>query len=232
MTERGAGTISRAADHLTIGPSSLQWDGSGLTVQIEEIGVPLPRRVRGVVRLYPSAVESRILPLDAVGRHRWQPIAPCARVEVALDKPALSWSGPAYFDTNEGDRPLETDFISWDWSRAPVPGGTTVLYDVTRPDGAQTLAMHYAATGGVQDFTPPPPVALPPTRLWRMPRQICAAAPLVRETLEDTPFYARSLVQADLPDGRVIAMHESLSLRRFTAPVVQGMLGFRMGRRP
>ena len=68
--------------------------------------------------------------LDSAGRHRWCPIAPCARVEVAMDRPALSWSGPAYFDTNNGDRPLEADFIRWDWSRMRLPGGTGILYDV------------------------------------------------------------------------------------------------------
>ena len=49
-------------------------------------------------------------------------------------------------------------------------------------------------------------------------------------TLEDAPFYARSLVAAKLLGESVILMHESLSLDRFRMPVVQAMLPFRMPR--
>jgi carotenoid 1,2-hydratase len=232
MTERGASAVDRGPGFLSIGPSALSWDGTGLTVQIEEIGMPLPvpRRVRGTVRLYPSAVETRGLLLDSAGRHRWQPIAPCARVEVALDEPGVSWSGPAYFDTNAGDRPLEDDFIRWDWSRAPMPGGTAVLYDLERRDGPMSLALRYTDAGGVEDFVPPPSLALPATG-WRVPRRIGLVAPSVVETLEDTPFYARSVVSGELLSEQVTAMHESLLMDRFTMPVVQAMLTCRMPRR-
>jgi carotenoid 1,2-hydratase len=229
MTERGAASIQRGTDFLAIGPSALTWDANGLTITVDEIAVPLPRRIRGTIRLHPSAVETKIHILDTAGRHRWSPIAPCARVEVALNKPALNWSGPAYFDTNSGDRPLEKDFIRWDWSRAPVPGGSAILYEITRNDGPMTLAMRYDATGGVTNFDAPKPVSLPLT-LWRVPRQISAGAPSVVETLEDTPFYARSVVAADLLGHRVTAMHESLAMTRFRSPVVQAMLPFRMPR--
>jgi carotenoid 1,2-hydratase len=229
MTERRAHAVQRGPDFLRIGPSALAWDKSALTVQIEEIAAPFPRRIRGSVRLYPSAVETRVRTLDTEGRHRWQPIAPCARVEVKLDSPAVSWSGPAYFDTNAGDRPLEADFVRWDWSRTSLPGGTGILYDVERRDGPLRLAMRYADAGGVEDFAVLPPVALPPT-FWRVPRSIGAAAPAVIQTLEDTPFYARSVVAAELSGQRVLAMHESLSMDRFTSPWVQAMLPFRMPR--
>jgi carotenoid 1,2-hydratase len=230
MTERGEAAVRREAGSLRIGPSGLSWDGSVLTVRIEEVAVPFPRRIRGSVRLYPSALESRSMRLDSAGRHRWQPIAPCSRVEVALESPALSWAGPAYFDTNNGDRPLEADFRQWNWSRAPLPGGTAILYEVVRHDGPLTLAMRYDAAGGVEDFVPPEAVALPRT-LWRVPRQISAVSPSVRQTLEDTPFYARSVVGAEILGERTSAMHESLDMERFTAPLVQAMLPFRMPRR-
>ena len=229
MTERGGVAVSRGVDFLAIGPSALSWDGSGLTVRIQEIAVPWPRRIRGTVRLFPSAIETRSLALDTVGRHRWQPIAPCARVEVALTSPSLSWSGPAYFDTNSGDRPLAADFVRWDWCRARVPGGTAILYDLERRDTSLSLAMRYDDSGGVADFVSSPSVALPPT-LWRVPRRIAASAPRVTETLEDTPFYARSVVAAKISGQPVAAMHESLSLDRLTAPWVQAMLPFRMPR--
>ena len=229
MTERKTGAVQRENNFLSIGPSALSWDGSSLTIQIQEISAPIPRRIRGTVRLYPSAVETRVLPLDTAGHHRWQPIAPCARVEVSLDSPSLSWSGPAYFDTNNGDRPLEADFIHWDWCRTPIPGGTAIVYDVVRRDGPLTLAMRYDNAGGVQNCPAPPTIALPRT-LWRVPRRIAAVAPTVVHTLEDTPFYARSVVNAEVLGHPVTAMHESLDMKRFTAPWVQAMLPFRMPR--
>ena len=229
MTERRARAISRGSDFLAIGPSALSWDGSSLTVRIDEVGAPLPRRIRGSVRLYPAALESRVQALDAAGRHRWQPIAPCAHVDVALDQPGVAWSGPAYFDTNDGDRPLEADFVRWDWGRTRLRGGTAVLYDVARRDGPLTLAMRYDDAGGVADFVPPAAVALPAT-LWRVPRKISAKAPVVVDTLEDAPFYARSVVAAEVMGQRVTAMHESLAMNRFTAMWVQAMLPFRMPR--
>jgi carotenoid 1,2-hydratase len=232
MTERGSSAVHRSPDYLAIGKSMLSWDGLGLTIRLDEIGMPLPipRRVRGTVRLYPESVSTRGLVLDAAGRHRWQPIAPCARVEVELGQPELSWSGPAYFDTNAGDRPLEDDFIRWDWSRAPIPGGTAVLYDLERRDGPFSIALKYDSAGGVEDFTPPPSVTLPKTG-WRVDRTIGLNAPSVVETLEDTPFYTRSVVAGELLGGPVTAMHESLSMTRFTMPIVQAMLPFRMPRR-
>ena len=33
MTERGAGSLVRDADHLVIGPSGLAWDGTTLTIR-------------------------------------------------------------------------------------------------------------------------------------------------------------------------------------------------------
>jgi carotenoid 1,2-hydratase len=233
MTERGARAVQREADWLAIGPSRLDWDGRGLTVHINEVAVPLPRRIRGTLRLYPEALENRVCALDGAGRHLWRPIAPCARAEVALQSPGLSWSGPAYFDTNCGERPLEEDFIHWDWSRAPVPGGTALLYNVTRRDGSAdlALAMRYADSGGVEDFSPPAAHGLPSTR-WRMSRRISSdsGAPRVIRTLEDAPFYARSIIATQLLGANVTAMHESLSLDRFRRLWVQVMLPFRMPR--
>ena len=229
MTERRAAAVQREPASLAIGPSLLRWDGSGLTVRIEEVAVPIPRRISGTVRLYPASVERRVWRLDSDGRHRWQPIAPCARVEVTLDRPALSWSGIAYFDTNNGDRPLEADFHRWDWSRARVQGGTSILYDIKRRNDRLILAMRYNDAGGVEDFVPPSARSLPRTS-WRLPRTIRAGDPRVVKTLEDTPFYARSVVAAEVLGEQVIAMHESLALDRFVRPWVQAMLPFRMPR--
>jgi carotenoid 1,2-hydratase len=53
----------------------------------------------------------------------------------------------------------------------------------------------------------------------------------VVKTLEDTPFYARSIVTSRVGGRPLTAMHESLSLDRFVSPAVQFMLPFRMPRR-
>ena len=52
----------------------------------------------------------------------------------------------------------------------------------------------------------------------------------VVRTLEDTPFYARSEIAADLAGARMVGVHEALSLDRFVRPVVQRMLGYRIRR--
>lgn len=234
MTERGKDAVRRKSNRFDIGPSSLTWDGNTLTVRIDELTTPLRQRVRGVVTLHPPRMENRVMTLDAAGLHRWSPIAPCARIEVALETPALHWSGSAYCDTNEGDAPLEADFRGWTWCRAQTGTGTSVIYDVVAHDGGRrTLALHYTAGGAPRDFDPPSEQILPRTR-WGIARAVRgdpAVAARVVSTLQDTPFYARSLVATHLLGVPVTAMHESLNLERFRRPLVQAMLPFRMPRR-
>ena len=193
---------------------------------------PWPSRIAGQVRVTPAALTRRSFTLDEAGRHRWSPIAPVSRVEVALTSPALRWSGPGYLDSNEGDAALEQDFVEWDWCRAPTRAGAAVLYNATRRSGGeQSLALAIAGDGEVSAFDPPPRVTLPATR-WRVPRRTRAdVQPVIRSTLEDTPFYARSVLQTRLLGEDVTAVHESLSLDRFRAPWVQAMLPFRIPRR-
>ena len=234
MTDRGRHALHRDATRLAIGPSTLEWDGTALTVHIRERGAPLPRPITGTVRLTPAALTGARFTLDDAGRHRWSPIAPIARVEVTLDRPGLRWSGPGYFDSNDGDRPLEADFRQWDWCRAPLPdGGAAILYNAERLQGGeQSLALRIGPDGAVTPFAPPPRAALPPT-LWRVPRHTRSepgVAPRVEQTLTDAPFYARSVIQTRLLGTDVTAVHESLDLARFTAPWVQAMLPFRVPR--
>jgi len=72
-----------------------------------------------------------------------------------------------------------------------------------------------------------------PATGWRIERETRSddvrQAGVVR-TLEDTPFYARSLVTSRLLGQRVVSMHESLSLDRFASRWVQTLLPFRMPR--
>lgn len=82
----------------------------------------------------------------------------------------------------------------------------------------------------MQPFTPPPNVALSRTG-WQVGRSLRSeSGARVIRTLEDAPFYARSVVATQLCGEPAMMMHESLSLDRFRRPVVQAMLPFRMPR--
>ena len=234
MTERGRRHNSRSAREFAIGPSRMHWDGQCLQIDIDERGAPLPRRVRGRVRLWPKALQRYSTPLDAAGRHRWGPIAPHARIEVDLPEPGLRWQGHAYLDSNEGDEPVERAFELWDWSRAQLPDGSTVVhYDLQWPSqGAERqLSLRFDAQGQVQPLPTPPAQALPRTG-WQLSRRMRAPQTVrVARQFEDTPFYQRALLDVPLGNSRVQAFHETLSVPRLVRPVVQAMLPFRMPRR-
>lgn len=235
MTERRAADVRRDARTLAIGPSALAWDGETLSVSIDEITAPLPSRLRGRLRLRPHALHDERHALDAGGRHRWQPIAPRATVEVEMERPALAWRGDAYFDCNDGDRGLEQDFDTWTWSRTAGRATTTVFYDVACRDGVATqLALAYDDDGMARRVDAPPVATLrrTPWGIERPTRSDAGQVPRVRATLEDGPFYARSELELALDGAPVRAMHESVSLRRFRQPWVRWLLPFRMPRPP
>ncbi|WP_293899320.1 hydratase [Phenylobacterium sp.] len=233
MTERRRTALHREDTVLSIGPSSLAWEDDAVTIRFDEVTAPLPRRVRGTVRLYPSALTGASFALDADGRHIWRPLAPRARVEVTLDDPACRWRGAGYFDMNAGAEPLERAFCSWDWSRAHLPRDTLIFYDVARRVGEpHHLALRIRPDGGVEPIAPPPRTPLPPTG-WRMARTARGQAddaPRVLRTLEDTPFYSRSQLAGRLEGEPAEIVHESLSLDRLRSPIVRAMLPFRMPR--
>jgi carotenoid 1,2-hydratase len=233
MTERGRGAVGRSDTTLRIGPSALVWNGATLTVRIDETTAPFPTRIKGVVKLHANYCNDRSWTLDPGGRHRWRPIAPLASVEVDLAQPNLRWTGSGYLDTNWGDSPLADAFVSWHWSRASLPGGrTAVLYETNARAGSTApLFLQFGARGDVRQLPPPQPVDLQTTR-WRVARQTRAERGEARviRTLEDTPFYARSLLSTRLLDASVTAVHESLSLDRFASRWVQMLLPFRMPR--
>ncbi len=210
----------------------LDWDGTRLRVRIDEPTVPFFGRIRGTVTLHPSPLTGKTFLLDDNARHAWSPLSPVSRIEVALEKPSLRWSGGAYLDSNSGTESLEAGFRYWDWSRASVGTDTAVLYDVTMRDGGRrSLALVFDENGQVREIPVPPSVRLPRTG-WTMPRSTQSedGAARVLKTLEDSPFYARSLVASKLMGQPVTAMHESLHLDRFRSPIIQSMLPYRMPR--
>ncbi|MES2195151.1 MAG: hydratase [Pseudomonadota bacterium] len=231
MTERPRGAVARSADGFAVGPSRLDWDGKSLTIRLDEIAVPIPGRVRGTVRVVPTAINRQAFTLNPDGNHVWRPIAPCARVQVALEHPHLRWQGDGYFDMNRGDAPLEAGFVDWQWARGATRDGAAILYEAQRRDGSRIdLAMRFDPDGHMQAFTPPPSAELKRTG-WRVGRSVRSEKPArIIKTLEDAPFYARSVVSAQLLGEPITLMHESLSLDRFRMPIVQAMLPFRMPR--
>lgn len=231
MTERPRDSVIRTMNTFTVGPSHLSWDGISLTIDVNEISVPIPRRLRGTIRLVPTAITQQAFMLNQDGNHQWWPIAPCARVQVRFDHPRQSWQGDGYFDMNRGDAPLEQGFSNWQWARGAMQDGTAVLYEALRRDGSRLdLAMTFDPNGRMQRFEPPPTVVLRRTG-WRVARSVPSEdAAKIAKTLEDAPFYARSVVSAKLLGEPVTLMHESLSLDRFKMPIVQAMLPFRMPR--
>jgi carotenoid 1,2-hydratase len=233
MTERGRKAVTRAPDQLAIGPSALSWQGSALTIAVDEVAVPSFARIRGAIRLEPTVFNAQSFPLDAGGGHVWRPIAPAARVSVALSAPDLRWSGNGYFDMNAGHEPLEAGFAHWTWTRAALSRGSAILYEAERRRGGPlSLGLRFDKSGRCERLEPPPIARLPRTR-WRMARETRAdeSRARIERTFEDTPFYARSLVSSRLFGESVVAMHESLSLDRFANPLVRLMLPFRMPRR-
>jgi carotenoid 1,2-hydratase len=232
MTERPGKNVVREENSLTIGPSSIFFNGKTVEIRLDEISTPWPRRLRGSIRFTPTTRCERSFPLDSAGLHRWAPFAPRGRIEVQLDQPDLKWQGEAYFDSNFGDEPIEHGFASWTWSRASLPDGTVVLYDFNpRAAPPGSLALQFDSRGGVKTLELPPVTPLPRTG-WRIDRRTRADGGDARVllTLEDGPFYSRSLLETRLLGQKTTAFHESLSLDRFSSAWVQCLLPFRMPR--
>lgn len=233
MTERGRHDLARDAASIVIGGSAMRWDGAALRIAIDERTVPWGRRLRGEVVVRPRGLTRVGFTLDPDGRHRWRPLAPLCDVEARFDAPALAWRGTGYLDANEGDEPLEAGFRSWTWTRYDAGERARIFYDTVAADGRERgLALSIAdgeVTHSVQGYYQPLP-----TTGWRIARAVpCepAGAPVLLQTLENAPFYARSAVRARIDGAEVAGVHETLSLARLVSPEVRFMVPFRMPRR-
>jgi carotenoid 1,2-hydratase len=237
MTERTSAAVERDAGTLVIGPSAVRWEGGALTIDICEgdtrLFVPWQRQVRGRVRVYPEALNRTAFALDGRESHIWHCLAPCARIEVAMDSPGLSWSGRGYLDHNRGAEPLETGFNTWHWSRAHLKEGALVCYEGERGDGSLFASALRFGRDGAPEPVELPPIAQLPRSKWGLTRRTRSDIGVaeVRRTWEDTPFYARSELASRFAGEEVVAVQESLDMRRFSSPVVQFMLPYRMPRR-
>ncbi len=220
---------------LRLGANELRWSGDALRIVVNEREAPLPRRLRAFIDVRPGIVSDLEWPLGETAAHWWYPLAPHARVSVQLPEGA-HWSGTGYLDCNRGTGALEDSFSGWTWLRAHGSAGTTVVYETADPGSACLQRRHLLQFTGSQDRvligTPPQAQPLPRTA-WGLPRTVACdpcAVPRLLRTLEDTPFYARSLVDTQIEGARLQAVHESLSLKRFQSHWVRSLLPFRSHR--
>ena len=235
MTDRGQAALRQSRDALQVGPSMMRWKAGTLVIDIDEISAPpVMSRVRGQIRLTPTAITPVEALLTPDARHIWRPFAPSARIDVDLTQ-GHRWQGHGYFDANFGAAALEADFRRWTWGRYPrTGGGTTCFYDGIRADGSTlALGLTFGADGSAHEITPPPVATLPRTG-WRLQRDTrCDAAYRPRQVMPmlDAPFYSRSLVQTHIDGDRVTGVHEALDLTRYANPLLKPMLAMRVPRR-
>ncbi|MFN0025275.1 MAG: hypothetical protein ACKVS5_15395 [Parvularculaceae bacterium] len=235
MTERSRRRVEIAPHRLAIGASALSWSDCELTIAIHEVAAPLPFPVRGVVKLRPQALTAKTFAIDADGKHRWRPLSPRAAIEVAFENPSLEWQGEGYFDSNDGDEPLEDAFQTWNWARLYSPAhDPVILYDTAPRSGPlRRIAIEIGDNGAIVDRPSPELHRAAPAPIFRMERLIGAergAAPVIVRTLEDAPFYSRSIVETKIDGVTRHGFHESLSGDRLRSPLVRAMLPFRMPR--
>lgn len=220
------------AASMRIGRSSMAWTGDGLVMNIDECATPFGKPVRGTIRLLPETTSALSLTLDARREHQWWPVAPRARIEVALTEPSLRFSGDGYHDANAGTVPLDATFSSWSWARAHAGEDALVTYDVRERSGATAEhALRISHRGEVALLDGLGENALSRS-LWGLPRHITSdrgAESHIRRSLEDGPFYSRALVETRLDGRDVLAMQETLSADRLRREWVRFLAGFRMG---
>ena len=231
MTERGQQALTQRSDALTIGPSQIRATESGLTITVEERTSPWGQRVSGEINVRFNRASKECFQLDQEGHHWWWPLAPIANIEVTMDRPALSWRGPGYVDSNLGNAPVEHGFNAWNWCRGhSSDGDCEIHYDVQlRGGGEKQVSLRIDRDSSIQRTPSPPLQHLPKAPIWRVarPARLPISTQPVAKTLEDTPFYTRSRLSG--PEGQF--MHESLDVTRLCRTWVQLLLPFRMPRR-
>ncbi|MEM6888216.1 MAG: carotenoid 1,2-hydratase [Pseudomonadota bacterium] len=235
MTDRGRAALRQTASRLEVGPSMMRWENDRLLIDINEwSSPPLVSRIQGQIRLIPEALTAVELPLTPDSGHIWRPFAPCARIEVEIDRAGWSWEGEGYFDANFGTRALEEDFSYWTWGRFPTRTGATCFYDARRRDGSELAEGFSFRPDGSATEVPLPPKKRLKRSLWAVRRETRgdpASQPRQVLPMLDAPFYSRSAVETELNGERTVGVHEALDLRRFRSPLLKPMLAVRVPRR-
>jgi len=195
---------------------------------------PLINRIKGQIRVTPSAITNVELPLTKDGAHIWRPFAPISHISVNIDRPGWQWSGDGYFDANFGTRALEEDFSYWTWGRYPTTQGATCFYDATRLDGTELASgFNFDINGNAEVIALPPKTSMKRS-LWAVRRETRSdqgtSAQQVQNML-DAPFYSRSAVKTTLNGETVVGIHEALDLTRFRSRILKPILAFRVPRR-
>ncbi|WP_223421462.1 carotenoid 1,2-hydratase [Tateyamaria pelophila] len=235
MTDRGQSALRQSETKFEVGPSSMRWENDQLIIDINEMSSPpLINRIKGQIRVTPSALTRVELALTDDGAHIWRPFAPRSHIEVDIDRPGWQWSGEGYFDANFGTRALEEDFSYWTWGRYPTANGATCFYDATRRDGSELAAAFSFDAKGTGKSIPLPPKAPMRRSLWAVKRETRGdpgkPARQVQSML-DAPFYSRSAVETTLNGETVTGVHEALDLTRFRSALLKPMLAVRVPRR-
>ena len=234
LTERGGGALDRSPHRLSIGDSSIAWEEEAIVARFSERCSPFGQPLRGQLRLEPQRWDGQAIALSGDDAHRWWPIAPLARAEVRLDQPALSFSGQAYLDANQGREPLEAGFRRWSWARLSTQDRAVIVYDAHTQGGARrTLVRRYDSSGLVE--LSPASLRLKALRRtgWGLAQERLVdpgSEVEVERALEDTPFYARTSLRASVGGLSGSGVQETLSLDRFQERWVQALLGFRIRR--
>lgn len=234
MTERKSKSSPREENIFQIGPSRVSSKAQTLRFDIHERGMPIPRALKGEVIVKFPYLNSTEYQLDHNREHFWRPMCTHLHVEVRFKTPRLSWKGTGYLDMNHGSHPIEKGFDYWDWSRVPTADGKTYIRYVTDPaSGPQRLLnLSLDQYGKLSPGKDTDHVHLPRTSLWQIERRtglFLGQKPQLFQTMEDTPFYSRSLISYEgVTSG--LGTHESLSGKRLRSPIVKAMLPFRMPR--
>lgn len=234
LTERAIAPSDRGAHGVAMGASWMRWEHGALVVDLDERTSPTRRRVRGRVVLRPETEPDAAVALDGAREHLWWPVAPRGALEVTLEEPRVRFRGLGYHDANAGKTPLEETFDCWTWSRAHAADGCTLITYATtdRADVTRSHALEVDRRGGIAPIARLTAAPLGRTA-WGIARDAHAdvgVRPTVVRSLEDTPFYARSLIATHLKGEPVTAMLETLSADRLRARWVRFLVGFRMGR--
>lgn len=243
MTERDRTSLHRDAQQLAIGNSVMEMRGASLMIRFDEMALPWPghrawpRRISGTIEITSDIVCEDAFCLDGDGHHIWSPRMPRADASICCDALAGGgWRGRAYHDMNFGDRPIEQDFIGWDWARGSDGSGgeTVILYDAQLRTGERRrFGLRSAGRDGLRAFDMPQRRQLP-RAFWGVRGGIAcdpAGQPKVQRRLEDSPFYTRSLVETVICDHSLVMVHETLNCQRLANPLVRLMLPLRMPRR-